>query len=327
MGRVGTRSRRELVTGVAAGIFAAEFLARRALGFAPISRRPTRAAFAEALPLRDLGRTGRKLPMLGLGCFPAGNVKSEADGVAIVARALESGARYFDTAPSYTDGVSERRVGKGLAGFAREELWIATKTLERDGDGALAELERSLERLRTEYVDCVQVHEVRSVEDVEGLFRKGGVIEALESAREKKKIRHLGITGHRDPAFLVQAIERYPFATALVPVNPLDVKHRSFVKDFLPKAGEKGVAVIAMKIYAGGALLHEGSKLSAGELVRFALAQPGVCVAVPGADSIAHWDEARAAAVEPLPDAAAQAELIERAGPHEGKSSEWYKNH
>jgi aryl-alcohol dehydrogenase-like predicted oxidoreductase len=266
------------------------------------------------------------MPCLGLGCFPLGGLAKEEDGVAVVAGALASGARYFDTAPSYGDGESERRIGKGLAGFVREELWIATKTLERDGDAALAELERSLERLRTGYVDCVQVHEVRSAEGVEGLFVQGGVIAALESAREKKKIRHVGITGHRDPAFLVQAIERYAFATALVPVNPLDGKHRSFVKDFLPKAREKGVGVIAMKVYAGGALLREGSKVQADELVRYALAQKGVCVAVPGADSIAHWDEARAAAVEALPDAAAQAELAKRVGPHEGKKSEWYKN-
>jgi aryl-alcohol dehydrogenase-like predicted oxidoreductase len=312
-------SRREFLTRASAGVFAADLLAR--------SARPQGEAHdPKPIPERDLGRTGRRMPMLGLGCFPLGTLGSEADGVAVVARALESGARYFDTAPSYADGVSERRVGKGLKGFPREKLWIATKTLERDGDRALAELERSLERLGMEYVDCVQVHEVRSSEDVAGLFGKGAVIAALESAREKNKIRHIGITGHRDPAFLVEAIGRYAFATALVPVNPLDTLHRSFTKEFLPKAREKGVAVIAMKIYAGGALLHEGSKVTAPELVRFALAQPGVCVAVPGADSIEHWDEARAAAVEPLPDAEAQAKLIERAGPHLGKKSEWYKN-
>ena len=167
---------------------------------------------------------------------------------------------------------------------------------------------------------------MRSSADVEGLFRKGAVIGALESARERKKIRHIGITGHRDPAFLLEAIARYEFATALVPVNPIDTLHRSFTRDFAPKAREKGVAVIAMKIYAGGALLSGGAKATAGELVCFALAQPGVCVAVPGADSVPRWDEARAAALEPLPDADAQAKLVERVGPHQGKKSEWYKN-
>lgn len=277
------------------------------------------------LPRRELGKTGRTLPILGLGCYPLGALADEADAVAVVRHALANGARYFDTAPSYGDGASERRVGKGLKEHAREELYVATKTLERDGDKALAELERSLERLGMEYVDCVQVHEVRSDEDVDAVLADGGVVKALESAREKKKLRHIGITAHRDPEVLVKACERYAFATALVPVNPIDVKHRSFVKDFLPTARAKELGVIAMKIYAGGALLAEPRKVTPGELVRFALAQDGVTLAVPGAESIAQWDEARYAAAQPLPDEEEQRRIIEAVGAHQGSKSEWYK--
>lgn len=276
------------------------------------------------LARRTLGRTRRELPILGLGCYPLGSA-SEDVAIEVVKRALESGARYFDVAPSYHDGASERRLGKGVAGHAREELYIATKTLERDGDKALAELERSLERLQLEYVDSVQVHEVRSSEDVEALFAKDGVIKALESAREKQKLRFIGITAHRDPAVIVEACERYEFATALVPVNPLDVKHHSFIKEFLPTARAKDIGVIAMKIYAGGALVGEGRKVQPGDLVRFALAQEGVTLAVPGADSIAYWDEARYAASQSLPDEAEQKRIIDAVGEHHGKASEWYK--
>jgi aryl-alcohol dehydrogenase-like predicted oxidoreductase len=277
-----------------------------------------------AIPLRAFGRTGRKLPMLGLGCFPLGNLGAEEAAVAIVRHALESGARYFDTAPSYNDGTSERRLGKGLKGFAREELYVATKTLERDGDAALAELERSLGRLGLDYVDCVQVHEVH--EDVESVFKKGGVLEALLKAREQKKLRGIGFTCHRDPKYALQLLERHDFVSALVPLNAIDVQHLSFVKDFLPKAKEKGVAVVAMKIYAGGALLKEGSKVTAGELVRWALYQEGVSLAVPGAETLAHWDEARAAAVLPDPSQALLDDIAKRVGEHQGKASEWYKD-
>ncbi|HET6203944.1 MAG TPA: aldo/keto reductase [Planctomycetota bacterium] len=303
-----TLSRREILAAGAAVLAASRLRARPSL---------------EPLPERPLGRTGRSVPLLGLGCFPLGNLRSDQDAQSVVARAFETGARYFDTAPSY--GGSERRLGKAIADFPREKLFLATKTLERDGDGALADLERSLERLGTDYVDSVQVHELRSFSDVEGLFRKGGVVAALEDARRRKKLRFVGITGHRDPAVLLAAIERLAFDTALVPVNPLDRLHRSFARDFVPKAREKGIGVIAMKVYAGGAIPSQKAEVPIGDLIRFALAEEGVCVAVPGADSPARWDEARAGATLPPLDPAAKEALVARCGPHRGKASEWYK--
>lgn len=307
-------SRREFLGGVSA--LGASLLA------APARQEPAPAP----LPLRPLGKTGRVLPALGLGCHPMGTLDSEEDALAVVRRAHETGARYFDTAPSYSNGRSEARLGKALAGLPREELFVATKTLERDGDAALAELESSLERLRMDYVDSVQVHEVRSEKDVEAILRPGGIVRALEAAREKGKVLHIGVTCHRDPRFALLAIERYPFATALVPVNPLDCHHLSFTRDFVPRAREKGVAVAAMKVLAGGTLPRQKPEIPAADLVRFALAQDGVCMAVPGAGSVAQWDEARSAAAAPPPDAEAQAALVERAGPHRGKDSEWYKD-
>ncbi len=293
-------------------------------GMPALSRASSPASPGDALELRKLGGTGRELPCLGLGCFPLGNLADEEEAIAIVRRAHESGARYFDTAPSYASGESERLLDKALRGLAREELFVATKTLARDGDGALADLEGSLERLGLDYVDSVQIHAVASSQDLDRALAPDGAVKALESAREKKKLRHVGVTGHFAPAFLLEAIERHPFATALVPVNPLDTLHESFVRGFLPRARAKGVAVIAMKIYAGGHLASKAG-VSAGDLVRFALAQEGVAVAVPGADSLAHWDEALGAALRPAPDAAEQEQLIRACGPHAGRSSEWYK--
>lgn len=278
------------------------------------------------LPLRDLGQTGRKLPLLGLGCYPLGNLADENAGVAILQAALESGARYLDTAPSYGSGRSEKRIGLGIQSWPREDLFVATKTLERDGDAALVELEQSLERLGTDYVDSVQVHEVRSSADVKRIFGKSGVIKALESARDKKKLRHIGITGHRDPKFLLEAIEIYDFATVLVPVNPLDCHHLSFTTQFLPRALQKGIGVIAMKVFAGGALPKQKPAIQTASLIRFALSQPGVSLAVPGSDSLERWQLARKSAVEPVLKAEEQQRLIADTGPHRGKSSEWYKN-
>lgn len=308
----------------------AGLLASRAFARAPQRKRePEELGYVgaiepPAIPLRSFGRGGRELPALGLGCFPLGNLASESDAVAIVKRAHADGVRYFDTAPSYANGASERRLGLGLAGCERRELYVATKTLERDGDAALAELERSLERLGMDYVDCVQVHALN--DDLDAVFKPGGVADALEKARERKKIRGLGFTCHRDPKFALAALDRRAFTSALVPVNAIDVQHLSFVKEFLPKARAKGVAVVAMKVYAGGALLKEGSKVTATELLRWSLAQEGVCVAVPGADSLPHWIEARAAAGMPDLPPAALDDIARRVGEHQGKSSEWYKD-
>ncbi|MHC5025028.1 MAG: aldo/keto reductase [Planctomycetota bacterium] len=282
-------------------------------------------ADAITLPTVPLGRTGRTVPRLGFGGYPVSRLPTEEAAIEVVRRALDLGVRYFDTAPSYGLGRSESRIGRAIAGsgIPREELFIATKTLQRDGAGARRELEESLARLRIESVDSVQVHEVH--DDVETLFGPGQVLEALEQARVEGLVRHIGITGHRNPRYLVEAIQRYDFATALVPINPLDPQHLSFIGEFLPVASERGVAVIAMKVFAGGGLLTSG-RFEAAELLRYALSQPHVAVAVPGCEAVGHVEAAcrAVAGFEPIaPEGLA--ELERRAGRHEGRASEWYK--
>jgi aryl-alcohol dehydrogenase-like predicted oxidoreductase len=225
------------------------------------------------LPTVTLGRTGRTVPRLGFGSAPIGRLESARDAVEVVKSAIRLGVRYLDTAPSYSRGRSEQRIGAALAacGVDRSEFFIATKTQRRDADGARRELEESLERLGTDYVDALQVHQIH--EDVDTIFGEGAVLDALQKAKDEGLIRHIGITCHRNPAYIVEAVRRHEFDVALVPVNPLDVKHRSFAREFLPLAAEKGTAVIAMKVYAGGSLLDDG-RFTAGELLRYALSTP-----------------------------------------------------
>ncbi|MHC4415351.1 MAG: aldo/keto reductase [Planctomycetota bacterium] len=278
-----------------------------------------------SLPLVTLGRTGRVVPRLGFGGAPVGRMKDSDEAVEVVRAAVRLGVRYLDTAPSYSRGRSEERIGAAIAGSGvdRGDFFIATKTLRRDGGGARRELDESLRRLGVDYVDALQVHEVH--DDVDSLFGNHAVLKALEKARDEGLIRHIGITGHRNPTYLVEALRRYEFATALVPINPLDTKHLSFADELLPVTEERGVAVIAMKVYAGGSLL-KGGRFTASELLGYALSRPQVAVAVPGCDQIAHVEQACEAVreFEPL-TASRRAALEKRAGPHRGKSSEWYK--
>lgn len=303
-----------------------------------------RAGLRDDLPTIRLGRTASTVPRLGLGCFPLGQLANDDEAHAVLLRALDLGVRYLDTAPSYANGRSERRVGRAVAEWlaadasrARADLFIATKTLERTADGARRELERSLERLGLDHVDTIQCHEVH--DDWESLFAAGGAIEGLNKAREGALCRHVAITGHRNPKYLIEAIRRFPprddgsgFVTALVPINPIDVQHLSFVREFLPFAAEQGVAAIAMKIFGGGFLLGrtlaDGTRAyTPGDLLRYALAQPGVALAVPGCDQVSHVETDRdAVAAFAQPEPAWLAEIEARAGTHEGKTTEWYKD-
>lgn len=302
---------------------------------------PTAAIEPTALPITTLGRTQRTLPRFGLGCFPVGGLAKEEDAAAVLDAVLLAGVRYLDTAPSYHAGHSESRVGAAVKRWveshapegraaARGELYVATKTLDRTSDGARRELEASLKRLGLEFVDCIQCHEVH--DDWERLFEKDGALAGLEKARDEGLTKHIGITCHRDPSYAISAIRRFPFVTALVPINPIDVQHHSFVRGFLPFAVENDVAVIAMKVFGGGFLLNTrddaGERaFTPGDLLRYALAQPGVAVCVPGCETLEHVRvDADAVRGFTQPDAAWLEAMEAKAGKHEGKSTEWYKD-
>lgn len=274
------------------------------------------------LPTVEFGSSGRSLPRLGLGTYPLGTLPDEDAGVAVIDRAITLGARYLDTAPSYSRGRAEERIGIALTDRPREDFFIATKTLARDADGARRELEASLRRLKTDYVDSIQVHALRN--DVETLFGEDAVLAGLTKTKEEGLAKHIGITAHFNPKYLLEACRRHDVFNVLMPVNPLDTKHNSFIRRFLPFAIDNGIAVVAMKVYAGGGLL---AKLSVDECVHYALSQEGVDVIVPGCKSVQHVEEAYAATMsyEPL-SAETQRSLEEKAGPHEGRSSEWYKD-
>ncbi|UCD76295.1 MAG: aldo/keto reductase [Phycisphaerales bacterium] len=278
---------------------------------------------AGALPMVEVGTTGRVVPRLGLGTAPAGWLDTDEEAVPVLQHALDKGIRYLDTAPSYSRGRAEARLGLALQGRRREDFFIATKTLERRGDEARRDVEQSLQRLKTDHVELVQVHAVST--DVDSLFGPEAVLKTLEKMREEKIIGGIGVTVHQNPKYAIEAVTRYPFVTALVPINVWDTKQESFIREFLPVAKERNVAVIAMKVFAVGKLL-EGGRLTAGECLQYAFSQDHVAVAVPGCEAISHVDEAYEAAVgfKPL-SAEAQEEVINKAGEHKGKESEWYR--
>ncbi|MBW4699347.1 MAG: aldo/keto reductase [Aphanocapsa lilacina HA4352-LM1] len=253
------------------------------------------AATVGTLPERILGRTGERVTLLGLGGAstrtPLSNGRRE-EAIAIIERALALGITYFDTAATY--GTSEEYLGEVVA-RRRKGMFLATKSDERTRDGAWRELERSLKRLRTDYIDLWQMHRASLPErDTAPAFAKDGVIRAIEEAKAQKLIRFAGVTGHHRTDVLADWLERYPFDALLTVVNAVDIHHAdSFIRKLLPVAQAKNVGVIAMKVPAYGQIL---SDLDIKSAMHYALSQPGVACCIIACDSVAMLEANVAAA-------------------------------
>ena len=256
-----------------------------------------------AMPERPLGKTGLVLPILGLGgsASPLSRTNDEAEALTIIQRALELGVRYFDTAANY--GPSETFLGQVLPSY-RSEVVIATKTSQRSYDGAWRELERSLQRLKTDALDLWQFHALTYDWDVDTLLQpQTGAIKAAQEAQVQGLVRHVGITGHHNPEIIVAALQRYPFDAALVPINAAD-KHtpQPFITTVLPVAQQQNAGIIAMKVPAYGRLFQPGVLSGMPEAMGYALSQPGVHTCIIAAETVAQLEEnvATAQAFQPL---------------------------
>lgn len=207
------------------------------------------------LPQRRLGASGPMVTNLGVGGHHVGAV-SERAAQALIEKALEEGVRFFDNAPLYSNGLSEERYGRFLTPRYRDVAFVMTKTLARDGEAARKDLDASLSRMKTEYVDLWQLHALESPADVDQRM-ESGVLDAFLEARAAGRIKHMGFTCHGSPAAHLRMLEvlqerGVTAVSAQMPVNPADPHHTSFVTQALPAAVAAGVGVLAMKTLAFG---------------------------------------------------------------------------
>lgn len=230
---------------------------------------------------REFGNTGEKVPILGFGAqrIVDGHGCSEEEAERIVNHAIDSGVFYFDTAWVYSRGQSEERVGK-VASRRRKEMWIATKVWARDRDEARSQLEESLRRLQTDFVDELRVHNVWSLEELDRITAPGGALEAVVQARDEGLTRYVSISGHTNPQVQLEALGRFPYDSVLCATSVLDHFVLSFVEEFLAIANSLGVAVIGMKVMGLGALAHIYDRA-----LRYALSLP-ITTAVVGMESM-----------------------------------------
>lgn len=230
------------------------------------------------MPTRPLGGTGEHVSILCLGGWHIGAVEEPNEAVQIMHEAIDGGMTFFDNSWDYHDGESEERMGRALAreGY-RQKAFLMTKNCERDYEGSKRNLEESLRRLRTDYIDLWQFHEIIYDNDPDWVVEKGGLKAALEARREGK-IRYIGFTGHKDPRIHLKMLRQaHRWDAAQMPVNVLDAHYRSFQNEVIPVCLENGTGVIGMKSLGGGfprGIIVSNTVLQAEDCIRYALSQP-----------------------------------------------------
>ncbi len=218
---------------------------------------PSNPKTLDAMPTRNLGKTGYKVGIFSLGGQAALEKPNNFDvAVPIIERALDLGVNYIDTSSIYggPERWSEQYVGRVMKS-RRQEAFLATKTKERTRDGSLRMIEKSLTLLNTDHVDLWQLHDIGLPQDVEAIFAPGGAMQALIEMQQQKVVRFLGVTGHYRPEALIDAVNRHPFDTILMALNAADTHIHSFSDQLLPLVVEKQMGIIGMKVPARGRLL------------------------------------------------------------------------
>lgn len=256
------------------------------------------------------GSTGVWISAVGLG--GEGVLRTfgrREEARAVIREAVEQGITYFDSARVYSDSeVYYGSVWREEPSL-RRQIFQTSKSASRDRDSAREDLESSLQRLHTDYLDLWQIHDVRTDGDLEAISGPGGALEAFVAAREEGLVRHIGVTGHHDPAVLSRAVTEWPVDAVLLPVNPAEGVLDGFLTHTLAAAREKGIAVIGMKVLGAGQYILPQLNIMAGLLIRYALSL-GITLPVIGCSTPAEVQViANTSGMEPL--SAVEMKMIE----------------
>src|SRR6185369_10447852 len=258
------------------------------------------SAMNSEMPYRELGKTGEKVSVIGIGGWHISlKTVEEKLAIEIVRSAIDRGINFMDNSWDYNEGESERRMGKALKDGYREKTFLMTKIDGRSKKEAMKQLETSLKRLKTDVIDLVQHHEVIRFEDPDRIFDPEGANAALVEAKQQGKIRYIGFTGHKDPhvhLYMLEVAKRNGFQldTAQMPLNVMDAHFRSFAKVAVPELVKAGVGILGMKSMANGIIL-KSKTVTPIECLHYAMNLP-TSVVITGIDSMKILDQAFEAA-------------------------------
>jgi predicted aldo/keto reductase-like oxidoreductase len=282
--------RREFIKAAAAAAFVAS-----------LGEKLTFAETTGGMPYRILGQTGEKVSLLGIGGAHIGEAYvTEALGIQIVRTALDAGVNFLDNAWVYNKGRSEMRMGQALRDGYRAKAFLMTKVDARDAKTATSQLDESLRRLQTDHVDLIQLHDIHTPAEADAIFAPGGVLEGMLAAKKAGKVRYIGFTGHKDPAFHLHLLQvadqhQFHFDTVQMPLNVLDAHYKSFGQQVLPVLAQKNIGVIGMKPMSARDVFKANTGVTGTECLHFAMNLP-VSVCLTGCDSMDILDQALNAA-------------------------------
>jgi predicted aldo/keto reductase-like oxidoreductase len=268
---------------------------------------------------RQLGKTGQRVSVIGLGGFHIGMQGDQQESIQIIREAVDHGINFMDNSWDYNGGESEIRMGKALEDGYRDKVFLMTKIDGRTKRAAAEQIDESLKRLKTDRIDLMQHHEVIRLEDPDRIFAPGGAQEAMLDARKAGKIRFIGFTGHKDPSVHLRMLDMadkhdFHFDTVQMPLNVMDAHFRSFEKKVLPILVKKEIGVLGMKSMGSGVILR-ANVVKPVECLHYAMSLPTSTV-ITGIDSldVLHQDLDAVRDFKPLTSQQI-ASLLERTAP------------
>jgi len=223
-----------------------------------------------------LGKTGMEVSEVGFGGIPIIRLSME-DAVAVLRRALDRGVTLFDTANLYMD--SEEKFGRALAG-ERQRLVLATKSIKRDRAGVEADIHQSLTKMRTDYLDLFQFHQVSQEDHFEAILGPDGALEGVIRAQKAGKIRHVGVTSHS----LEMALRLVKMDFVSTIQFPFSFIEEAAAEELHPVARAANLGIMAMKPFCGG--LVDNARVAFAYLRQY----PDI-IPLPGWDTVAGVDE------------------------------------
>lgn len=200
---------------------------------------------------RRLGKLEHQTSVLVYGAAALSTADQDTADASIQ-QALDAGINQFDVAASYGD--AELRLGPWMSRI-RDDIFLSTKTGDRDNDGAWASINASLERLQTDRIDLLQLHAIGDLEQLDLAMGEGGAIHAAVRAQEQGMVGAVGITGHGTEAAQthLEALRRFPFATVLTPLNPVlwrDATYRGAYQALVDEVQRQDVGLMTIKTVA-----------------------------------------------------------------------------
>lgn len=252
------------------------------------------------VPRRKLGKTGVEISAIGLGGFHIAQNNDEVLAIRLVRTAIDHGINFMDNCWDYNEGRSEDWMGKGLQDGYRQRSFLMTKIDGRTSGAASEQIDQSLRRLRTDYIDLIQVHEVIHDDDPERVFARGGAIEALIAARQAGKLRFIGFTGHKHPRIHLAMLDAarangFHFDAVQMPLNVMDHHFLSFEREVLPLLVREEIGVLGMKPMGAGRILRTGV-VTARDCLEYALSLPTSAV-ITGCDDLLILEQALTVAI------------------------------